>query len=237
MELQLSLSLPIIYLITSVCKTFTHTWVIAGTHIHIKAVYGNQHLSAVKANCPGSCPGPLIVSQAPGREPDKGRLWRWPNKRMNEVRLKWADCIGSEKIAVNLQMIFELKSKLLLRIFLIWVSSCCLSPLPRSLFSFPLSSTPHLLQHTDSLFLCHHFIPTFYDLRGWRKQVQYQHFSLSALIHMGTSLAFMKFHIICISVLVTHTAGINAQVHTPTQASLFSPLLKPTVTKGRSVPL
>lgn len=45
----------------------------------------------------GSCPNPLIASQARGRKSDKGRLWRWHNKTMNKVAVKWAECVRSEE--------------------------------------------------------------------------------------------------------------------------------------------
>lgn len=64
------ISLPNIY------STYTQT-----VRAQIKAVHGNQLLSAVKAKCPGTCPDPLILSQALGREPDKAGRKGVHNKR------------------------------------------------------------------------------------------------------------------------------------------------------------
>lgn len=50
LHFSITLSLSSVYLITSVSKTCTHIWVSADTH---------TQPSAVKANCPGSCSGPI----------------------------------------------------------------------------------------------------------------------------------------------------------------------------------
>lgn len=105
----------------------------------------------------GSCPNPLIASQARGRKSDKGRLWRWHNKTMNKVAVKWAECVRSEEKSYQSQYLNFQKSKLVLRFPLSHLSvSLLFVPTLFSVFSFParlsVTSEDELNRHSSHVF-------------------------------------------------------------------------------------
>lgn len=84
------------YSIISACPTFTQPTHLRSVH-KSRPCMENQPLSAVKAKCPGSCPDPLILSQAPGREPDEAGRKGCTTKRKNGMPIKEGDCIKQTK--------------------------------------------------------------------------------------------------------------------------------------------